>query len=489
MLHCCATHHRQPSQPWQVSTSPSELGWLGFQGTSAVRDLSGLWFCNWCQVQFSLSSGHMTFGWHGVVNFGLVLLEHVLNISLSKKSWILVFFGAFFVVAWWQRNVMLSIANKRRFRNVLAVARLPFCTLVGLAPYMMIFGSLFFNSWVIMVTSCRKPSAMPLWFPLRMKFLRCMFLLFNLFWLLYGDDTSVHTSRVYQMQCRWQSIHNKFSCWVWYGILYREWSCDFSLEKKLVVFWCRKCGKFVTRLKHVRLKITSVPCTQSELPVARWLAKEGFLQSESRLDQNRKDLETFNKGGHDLDWNRRVGKVPGAPDEGIITCRSCKLTWSWRYRHTTLKNSICKGPSEPASTATCQTWWSQGHVRQEGCSRWVCPRWCSILLVLLSCMAAWRWMSALRREPWHYVQLLSFQALTFLDPLGLSGLSADKDVEVFKRPGGILDTHEDKSYDATLPQVALQNACPLSRRWADLCLRQCRSAGAVRQRSEIKRAL
>ena len=107
----------------------------------------------------------------------------------------------------------------------------------------------------------------------------------------------------------------------------------------------------MTRLKHVRLKITSVPCAQSELPVARWLAKEGFLQSESRLDQNRKDLETFNKGGHDLDWNRRVGKVPGAPDEGIITCRSCKLTWSWRYRHTTLKNSICKGPSEPASTA------------------------------------------------------------------------------------------------------------------------------------------
>ena len=51
----------------------------------------------------------------------------------------------------------------------------------------------------------------------------------------------------------------------------------------------------MTRLKQVRLKITSVPCTQSELPVARWLAKEGFLQSESRLDQNRKDLETFNK--------------------------------------------------------------------------------------------------------------------------------------------------------------------------------------------------
>ena len=53
------------------------------------------------------------------------------------------------------------------------------------------------------------------------------------------------------------------------------------------------CGKFVIRLKHVRLKITSVTCAQSDLPVVRW------------LDQNRKDLETFNQGGHDLDWNRR----------------------------------------------------------------------------------------------------------------------------------------------------------------------------------------
>ena len=34
--------------------------------------------------------------------------------------------------------------------------------------------------------------------------------------------------------------------------------------------------------------------------------------------------------------------------------------------------------------------------------------------------------------------------LGFWDPLGLS---ADKDVEVFKRPGGMLDTHE--TYDAT----------------------------------------
>ena len=38
--------------------------------------------------------------------------------------------------------------------------------------------------------------------------------------------------------------------------------------------------------------------------------------------------------------------------------------------------------------------------------------------------------------------------LGFWDPLGLS---ADKDVEVFKRPGGMLDTHE--TYDATVPRV------------------------------------
>ena len=197
----------------------------------------------------------------------------------------------------------------------------------------------------------------------------------------------------------------------------------------------------MTRLKHVRLKITSVPCTQSELPVARWLAKEGFLQSESRLDQNRKDLETFNKGGHDLDWNRRVGKVPGAPDEGIITCRSCKLTWSWRYRHTTLKNSICKGPREPASTA---------HVRLDDPRPRPTRRLRSMSLpqvmlhpprppllhggvALDECFA---------KGALTLCAVALFPSLNFFGPLGLSGLSADKDVEVFKRPGGILDTHE-----------------------------------------------
>ena len=52
--------------------------------------------------------------------------------------------------------------------------------------------------------------------------------------------------------------------------------------------------------------------------------------------------------------------------------------------------------------------------------------------------------------------------LGFWDPLGLS---ADKDVEVFKRPGGMLDTHE--TYAATVPRVAMQNISPMARRRAD----------------------
>ncbi|CAK0808727.1 unnamed protein product, partial [Prorocentrum cordatum] len=37
--------------------------------------------------------------------------------------------------------------------------------------------------------------------------------------------------------------------------------------------WCRKCGKFVERLQHVRLKITGKPCEQAALPPDRWLTQ------------------------------------------------------------------------------------------------------------------------------------------------------------------------------------------------------------------------
>ncbi|CAK0857824.1 unnamed protein product, partial [Prorocentrum cordatum] len=62
---------------------------------------------------------------------------------------------------------------------------------------------------------------------------------------------------------------------------------------------CRKCGKFVQRTQHVRLKITGRRCEFPDLPPERWLQREGQRQAESRLDQLWRDTEErYNKGGH-----------------------------------------------------------------------------------------------------------------------------------------------------------------------------------------------
>ena len=140
-------------------------------------------------------------------------------------------------------------------------------------------------------------------------------------------------------QHRKQEAVPKCACGGTPTVLHISWSCPLHDDLRQPLF--QQLGHNGDILPQALRYATLVPSTYEISQVHVSLIQK----------KNRKDLETFNKGGHDLDWNRRVGKVPGAPDEGIITCRSCKLTWSWRYRHTTLKNSICKGPSEPASTA------------------------------------------------------------------------------------------------------------------------------------------
>ena len=40
--------------------------------------------------------------------------------------------------------------------------------------------------------------------------------------------------------------------------------------------WCRKCGKFFTRLEQVKLKMTGQKCTRRDLPAAQWLTREGL---------------------------------------------------------------------------------------------------------------------------------------------------------------------------------------------------------------------
>lgn len=64
-------------------------------------------------------------------------------------------------------------------------------------------------------------------------------------------------------------------------------------RKNIPGVWCRKCGQYVTRLKHVKLKITGKYCPQANLPQAQWLNEEGFHRSEARLDQLEANLDSI----------------------------------------------------------------------------------------------------------------------------------------------------------------------------------------------------
>jgi hypothetical protein len=119
--------------------------------------------------------------------------------------------------------------------------------------------------------------------------------------------------------------------------------------------WCRKCGRFVARVIHVRLKITSKPCPFKDLPESKWLAKEGAATSEARLDLAEKELQDkYNKGGHELRWNRKLGKIVGSEEEGKIECLRCGRKWSWKYRVNNLPRSTCTQTAEASSSASAQ---------------------------------------------------------------------------------------------------------------------------------------
>jgi hypothetical protein len=109
--------------------------------------------------------------------------------------------------------------------------------------------------------------------------------------------------------------------------------------------YCVKCGKYVSRMKHIRLKITSRPCQMKDLPRDKWLQQEGASRNEARYDQLETELqEKYNKGGHTLSWNRCIGKTIGAEDEGIVKCLACKRQWRWKDRMVGLASSKCNPP-------------------------------------------------------------------------------------------------------------------------------------------------
>ena len=123
--------------------------------------------------------------------------------------------------------------------------------------------------------------------------------------------------------------------------------------------FCCKCGKFVARSKHIRLKITSKPCPQKDSTVI--LHEEGFNRSQNRLDDLFQKLQDdYNATAkHSLEWNRKIGKTIDSPDEGIINCVACNRTWRWKDRQN-IRDTKCKAKiavtcPEKASSSTSRT--------------------------------------------------------------------------------------------------------------------------------------
>lgn len=118
--------------------------------------------------------------------------------------------------------------------------------------------------------------------------------------------------------------------------------------------YCCKCGKFVARSKHIRLKITSQPCTQKDSTV--FLEEEGFSLSQTRLDDLFEKFQTdYNaESKHVLQWNRKIEKIGGREDEGLIHCTACQRQWKWKDR-ANLRSTRCKPIQttlQPASSST-----------------------------------------------------------------------------------------------------------------------------------------
>lgn len=104
--------------------------------------------------------------------------------------------------------------------------------------------------------------------------------------------------------------------------------------------FCCKCGKYVTRHKHIKIKITGIPCLQKNSTVI--LSEEGFNRNSNRIDSLYQELEEkYNQTSkHTLEWNRRIGKIVGAEDEGLIRCLVCSRQWKWKYR-SNMKKTRC----------------------------------------------------------------------------------------------------------------------------------------------------
>lgn len=86
--------------------------------------------------------------------------------------------------------------------------------------------------------------------------------------------------------------------------------------------WCKKCGLYVARLRHVRLQISGKPCQQASLAPSHWLTQEGFHRPQARLADLEASLQQYNTDANRL-VKSPVGKtkaeyhVPDVAENGL----------------------------------------------------------------------------------------------------------------------------------------------------------------------------
>lgn len=115
--------------------------------------------------------------------------------------------------------------------------------------------------------------------------------------------------------------------------------------------WCR-CGtrrtpcRFFLSVRKVhegpkarKQKITKVTCKMKQRPRDEW-------RSSARLAEAEQDLHKCSEDGHDLEWNREVGKEPFVLDTGLIFCTRCERRWYWKDRVQNLRRTTCEGAAD-----------------------------------------------------------------------------------------------------------------------------------------------
>ena len=101
--------------------------------------------------------------------------------------------------------------------------------------------------------------------------------------------------------------------------------------------FCVKCGKFVTEVRHRRLKISRTKCKQANLPQRQWLTDPNYTSNPHRLLALFQSMRPH-AGQHRLAWD---GSVSRSAPHGIVKCLQCDKQWPWNNRHNMKRTPQC----------------------------------------------------------------------------------------------------------------------------------------------------